>query len=636
MSYAPAVHIVAPTSLTWCVRLTIVSDEMVSPPAGPPRTPPRLDRIAVAFTALLVPVAAYLVFDLPFRFPPTGSRVSPSLVFGFNNAVAIGAVVAVIGAAIAFRLWRHRAAGTAPVPWFSRGSDDPPTRIRRTVFALMIAAHAGLVALMWLVAKTSNTWRLDFEACHFLWRLQLMSLFGARPYVDFQHEYGPALLYGPLLLHRLLAPLGASLDAAYYLSYLAGSVLGLSALLVILDRARMSRSRKEVAFCLLAAAGLTPYMGLNGNLVRYLPPYFGVVLADQVLTRARGPAAPVVVVSALGALATLISPETGLAFGVGWIVYCVWTALTDRRRAIVGTVGLAGAAILALLSVPVRSAGTVLSFSAGAANFPLLPAPHIVFYLVILVAGVSRLAADGLSGRAGPRALLLAMATISVAMIPGALSRADPPHVLFFSLGVHMLFFVQVSRCSRRAFVAYAVAFAVVPIVGLHLSNARAFYDVSLRHLRPAEIVTLARAQDLPEPTDAQLTRLDAYRPLGLPFCSYGTDRRTMAHLWRSRGFDPEYYCGIIGVYSPAQLDRKLADTRGHQYVLVQKEWLHELDPCQRHRMILRRSFLYPRPPACRRPAIEPDLRVTREIVTHYRVVEEIGAYVVMRRNEVR
>jgi hypothetical protein len=68
-------------------------------------------------------------------------------------------------------------------------------------------------SVMWVIARTSTAWRIDFEASHFLWRLQLMELFGSRPYLDFQHEYSPALLYIPLLMHRLLAPTGITLEA---------------------------------------------------------------------------------------------------------------------------------------------------------------------------------------------------------------------------------------------------------------------------------------------------------------------------------------------------------------------------------------------------------------------------------------
>src|SRR5262244_3958212 len=66
--------------------------------------------------------------------------------------------------------------------------------------------------------------------------------------------------------------------------------------------------------------------------------------------------------------------------------------------------------------------------------------------------------------------------------------------------------------------------------------------------------------------------------------CSYGADRRTMAYLWLHRHFEPEYYCGIIGVYSEEQqLARKISDTLGHPYLLVRKDWLRPPDVCRRH-----------------------------------------------------
>jgi hypothetical protein len=598
-----------------------------------PRPPHRrVDRAAILFTALFIPVAAYVVFRLPFRFPPAGRIVSPSLVFGFNNAVAIAGVVALIGPVTAFHVWRRsRAPHAVPVEWFSHDTVPPSDRIRPPVFALMTVAHGLLTLVMWWHARISNTWRIDFEASHFLWRLHLMELFGARPYLDFQHEYGPALLYIPLLLHRLLAPAGITLETAYYLAHFACSVAGLGALLVILDHASMPRTKKEVAFCLLGTAGLMPYMGLNGNLFRYLPPYLSVLLADRAMVQTRGYAWPLTVVSILGLANILISPEIGAAFYLGWGVYCILTVLTDRSRAILGLGGLAVAGALGALLVPPAYAGSVLSFTGGANNFPLVPAAHIVFYLAILFACVPVLVADAVSGRAQPRPLLLAMATICVVMIPGALSRADPPHVLFFSLGVSALLFVQAATRSRRGFTLYAVLYALIIIGGTHFSNARVFYGTSLRSLRLPNIVDFVRHRE-PEMTDAQLARLEKYPSLGLPFCSYGTDRRTMAYLWSHRKIDPEYYCGIIGVYTEDQLSRKLDDTTQHDYLLVRRGWLRPVDPCLRHRAVVRSSFIYPGPLWCRHEALETDLAVDRAIVTHYRAVEDLGPYVVMRR----
>ena len=600
-----------------------------------PSTPRRrVDRATVLFAALFIPIAFYAVFRLPFRFPPAGRIVSPSLVFGFNNAVAITSVVVLIGFVTLFRLWRRSRAPGHPVPvqWFFHGDVPYSSRIRWAVFTLMIAAHALLTAIMWVSARTSNTWRIDFEASHFLWRLQLMELFGARPYLDFQHEYGPALLYIPLLVHRLLAPTGLTLEAAYYLSHLACSILGLGAILVILEHTHIPRTQKEVTFCLLAAAALMPYMGLNGNLVRYVPPYLSVLLADRAMSRAQGGVWALGVVSALGVVNILISPEIGIAFGLGWGAYCAFTALTDRPRAILGLAGLVVAGTFSALMLPLEYAGSVLSFSGGANNFPLVPAAHIMFYLAILFVAVPTLLTDALSARGQQRALLFSMATICVVMIPGALGRADPPHVLFFSLGVALLLFVQAAMRSRRGFALYAVVYAVVIIGGSHVSNARAFYGASLRSLHPENIVEFVRRQE-PEMTDTQLGRLERYPPLGLPFCSYGTDRRTMAYLWSRRQIDPEYYCGIIGVYTEDQLSRKLADTARHEYLLVRKAWLRPTDPCSRHVAVIRSSFIYPGPLWCRRDALEPALAVSRAIITRYRVAEELGPYVVMRRS---
>lgn len=605
----------------------------MNPPARAPR--PRGDPAVALFLAVFIPTAAYVVFRLPFSFPPEGMIVSPSLVFGFNNAVAIAGVVILLVVSTGFQLWRRSDVPGRPIPepWFYENEAIAPRdRIRWGIFALMVAAHVLLTVVMWVIARTSNGWRIDFEASHFLWRLQLMELFGARPYLDFQHEYGPALLYVPLFVHRLLAPAGVTLEAAYYLSHLGASVLGMAAIAVILDHTRIPRVRKEVAFCLLAAAGLMPYMGLNGNLVRYFPPYLSVLLAAQTLGRTHGRTWTVAVVSALGLVNILISPEIALAFGVGWGAYCVFIGWTDRRRAVLGFAGLVVAGAIGMVTLPPEYAGTVFSFSGGANNFPLVPAVHIVFYLTSLFVVVPTLFADALSGRGRPPALLFAMATICVVMIPGALSRADPPHVLFFGLGLSLLLLVQAGMRGQWAFALWALAYAAVVIGGTHVSNARAFYGTSLRSLlHPRSIVELVR-RERPQISDAQLDRLEHYPPLGLPFCSYGTDRRTMARLWARRQIDPEYYCGIIGVYSEEQLARKIADTTRHEYLLVRKAWLTPVDPCRRHIATIRRSFIYSGPLSCQREALESDLAVNRAISTHYRMVEELGPYLVMRR----
>src|SRR5215470_6182617 len=138
-----------------------------------PRVP--LDRrVAGLFTLVFIVAAYYVIFRLPFRFPPARKISSPSVVFGFNNSVAIGGVVFLIAAATLFLLWRRgEARGTlAETSWFRVEQTPSAERIRPGAFALMVLAHALLTLAMWVKAQTSAPRLIDFEASHFLWRLQ--------------------------------------------------------------------------------------------------------------------------------------------------------------------------------------------------------------------------------------------------------------------------------------------------------------------------------------------------------------------------------------------------------------------------------------------------------------------------------
>src|SRR4029453_13269898 len=113
---------------------------------------PRPDRAVALFLVVFIPVAAYVVFRLPFRFPPEGMMVSPSLVFGFNNAVAIAGVVILLAVSTLFQLWGRSAppGPRVPPPGFYEDEEVAPRdRIRWRIFALMAAAHVLLTVVMW-------------------------------------------------------------------------------------------------------------------------------------------------------------------------------------------------------------------------------------------------------------------------------------------------------------------------------------------------------------------------------------------------------------------------------------------------------------------------------------------------------
>src|SRR5215472_13057656 len=119
-----------------------------------PRVP--LDRrVAGLFTLVFIVAAYYVIFRLPFRFPPTRKISSPSVVFGFNNSVAIISVIVLIVAATLFLLWRGHARGQpASLPWFRVARTPAAERIRPGVFAVMVLAHTLLTLIMWIKAQT--------------------------------------------------------------------------------------------------------------------------------------------------------------------------------------------------------------------------------------------------------------------------------------------------------------------------------------------------------------------------------------------------------------------------------------------------------------------------------------------------
>jgi len=272
----------------------------------------------------------------------------------------------------------------------------------------------------------------------------------------------------------------------------------------------------------------------------------------------------------------------------------------------------------------------VFSFTGGANNFPLVPAAHIVFYLVTVFVTVPRLLADAASPARPEGAVLFGLAAISVVMIAGALSRADP-RVLFFGLGVTLLFFVLAAHRSRRVFALAAAAYAVIVIGGLHVSNARSFYGASLESLRPSHILAFARSRGEAPLTDAELGH---FALLPLPGAAVLLVRSGPANHGLSV-VASAFRAGVLLRDHRRVLGGAVGQGQRHAsppYLLVRKGWLASRNVCRPYLDIIRSSFIYDAWLPCRREALETEVVVNRAIAEHYRVVEEVGPYVIMKR----
>ena len=588
-------------------------------------------------------VAYFALFRLPFQFPPTQLLVSRSYAFGFNNGLAVLAMAILLGAATMYRLCLGDPRACDPLMSFEEDGQQK-TRLSCWLFVSMAVLYALLTAVLYVYSRLAATAMLTWESRHFLHRIKLVETYNLRPYVDIQAEYGPALMYPPIYLNRLLAPLGVSVQGAYFLCHLLMNLAGLWCLWYLLRHCAAPTRAKAVAFFVIGIAGFGPWMGLNGVVLRFACPFTAVFIGHRVWMRLRENTSPMREVSMVFTVATLavvnvlLSPEIAVAFVVGWLSYSVLLVRTDWRILAVSLPALAATAIGCHFLLPTAYFGSLLRFSQGANNLPMVPAGHLVLYVVTLALIVPPLlAASWRSGRADA-ALLGSLGVLSVVMMPGALGRCDPSHVLFYGLVASMLLMIRLAGVSRGTYRVYVLAYAIVFIGMMQVINLNGF-GVSPKDLatNPAQAVRsfIDRQRSEFAPRDhTYLTALDKYPAIGLPFATYGFDNAAEAYLFAHRRVDPEFYVGVVGVYSDEELNRKLADTARHEFLLVNKEWEQPRSRpwSEDYLSDLRRWFLYPARLQVIRPDLDASGAVERFIADHYRAVEDVGRCVVVQR----
>jgi len=596
---------------------------------------------AVAFAI----VAYFAVFRLPYQFPTKQFLVSASYAFGFNNGVAVLAMATLLGAATVYRLFIGGARSSDPRMSFAE-EDARKTLLSPMLFAAMVVTYALLTAGMYVYTRGADPGMLTWESQHFLHRIKLVEAYGLRPYVEIQAEYGPALMYGPVYLHQMVAPLGVSAQTAYFLCHLLMNVAGLWCLWYLLRHAGAPARAKAITFVVTGIAGFGVWMGLSGVVLRYACPFTAVLVGHRAWMRLRETTSPmrelsmILIVSALAWVNVLLSPEIAAAFALGWLSYAFLSSREDWRLLGASLPALALVAVGCRFLLPVAYYGSLLRFSQGANNLPMIPAAHLILYLLTLALIVPPLMAASWCRSRPDAPLLGSLGVLPVVMMPGALGRCDPPHVMFYGLVASMLLMVRLANVSRMAYRAYMVAYITVFIGMMQSVNLIVFLGVNPKDLvnHPAQSVRgfIDRQRAEFSPRDhSYLAKLGKYPAIGLPFATYGQDKAAEDYLFAHRKVAPEYYVAVVGVYTEADLSRKLADTLHHEYLLVKKGWGEYWE--REHRgesylSSLRKWFLYPVDLRWIRPDLDPIKCVNRLIAEHYHAVEEVGTCLVWQR----
>jgi hypothetical protein len=236
------------------------------------------------------------------------------------------------------------------------------------------------------------------------------------------------------------------------------------------------------------------------------------------------------------------------------------------------------------------------------------------------------------------------LGVLGMTMMPGALGRCDPPHVLFYGMGVAMLLMIRLANISRLAFAMYVGAYATVFIILMQVVNLEVFYGISPQTLLSRNAVATLRQKlrdgsGTDHPSMASLSALDRYSHLGLPFASFGDPAVERYVLARGK-VEPEYYVSTVGIYDSAALERKLRDVGKAEYLLVPSGFSRfasfasspPRNPCIGYLKSLREWFLYPAKLPCRAEPLDPLSSVKSFIVDNYVPIERVGSWLVLQK----
>ena len=208
---------------------------------------------------------------------------------------------------------------------------------------------------------------------------------------------------------------------------------------------------------------------------------------------------------------------------------------------------------------------TFEGFAKGGCTFPVVPAAHILLYLVSLFWLIPIALRSCLSRRPGPNVpLLLAWVALVIGTIPAALGRCDPGHVLYNGLGAFILTLAVLTRHRPRFLPSYAVSFFLIFGLVAQMSWMICFAP----YLAP---VRSALAGKLLRPDSAPSSLVDALGLKDFPSVAapLDVDRATKRFLIETGRYVPEY----LDCFTEADAERRIKNLSKTSTVVV-PDWV--------------------------------------------------------------
>ena len=407
--------------------------------------------------------ACICLFIVPWWFPSSAVAAGESYALGFNNRIAVIGLVCVTALSTLAIVLKFQWATDSrrALRWFHEPSEPIPARHKRNQLWILTV---GAIGLAWAILLWDSLLLIPYwgEADYFHTRMDLIAL-GYRPYVDFQHNYGPLMLTVPVWLDW--ASQGSlGFETAYAWMVAAWTAIGIGFQYLFLQRLRIPHRSRPLVMGVTLLPWIPLHMGLNGTPLRFtlLPCVF--LGFDWAIRQASGssPTARLRLLACVigGCVAGfLISPEIGLAatagaFAVGWILLLRGNYFDAVSCGIGGVVSC----LLVGWIFPGYFHG-LLGFAGGNANFPIYPNIHnllLAFIAPVLISWLLAGATCNPGDRNAP--LAAAIATASTVLLAPSLGRCDPGHIVYNSF---TLFLVMLPAAAAHGRFLYKTSLGV-------------------------------------------------------------------------------------------------------------------------------------------------------------------------------
>ena len=495
------------------------------------------------------------VLYVPY-FVPQSPTASDSYVFGYNNRAGL---ILLVVCCSAVAIWKKG----FDFPLLPAASPRPvPRRTLWICISIQVLVCAGMI---WITRAIGGFREANYE----LSRIFLLSI-GRTPYRDFEWPFGALLLYAPLWLSRLLH---CSQFAGYCVFWTAASAVGVWLLWATINKLDYPSPRKSFIFLLLFGGSVTMALGMGAHytLLRYLPPFYCMLVVYGVVQRRRSAGEAhwaVGLAICFAAAILLISPEMAAA-------YCFAAAvlLIPYRRArncvtlpwVEYAAMLLGFLALFLAALKLGELDTLLRSGGGADSFPLVPSAPVIYFLCVVFACACVLVRRWRDPSLNDNSVVLMI--VSIPLLAAALGRCDPGHIGSNGLGLFLALFLYSSVSARgwRQYVtSYVIAMMVVPSPLLFLVVLPQIGGLVRKAVRgePATDVP-ARIEFASLYPGANFAGFDTvlqapfgYKPNGLG-------------SYLSRDVDFGFYNGIENANTPAAVQLKIDELRAHRHRML-------------------------------------------------------------------